>query len=56
MHKHLTNDGKLETGRVGIHIVKNRFGREGIVHMHFNGQVGQFLEIDYTVSEKDEDE
>jgi replicative DNA helicase len=46
LHKS-TDEENMEMCRIKLYIVKNRFGKEGIIHYGFKGEIGQFEEIDY---------
>ena len=48
LHKPSTDGQFDEPGMVKAYIVKNRFGREGCINFHFEGDKGRFSEIDYT--------
>lgn len=56
LHRPSTDDSMQNPGLVKMFIVKNRFGKEGVVHFHFKGEEGKFYEMDYTVREDKTDE
>jgi replicative DNA helicase len=47
LHKPSLDDAHQNPGLVKCYIVKNRFGKEGLFEMNFEGEKNRFFEIDY---------